>query len=98
MINSMRRWRQSTGKGCYVKGFVIHSFLVKDLYLTMYNDKLDNLRQKLEIDAFPTTATVTACNPNQRIFLLITVAENEDVKNKIKLCGAELKMLMLIVG
>ena len=29
---------------------------------------------------------------------MIRIAENEDVENEIKLCGAELKMLMLIIG
>ena len=71
-INTMSRWCQSTGRGCCVKGFVLHSFLVEDLYLKMYNDELEDLRGKL--------------------------AENEGVENEIKLCGAQLKMLMLIIG
>ena len=41
---------------------------------------------------------LTVCNQNQRIFLLVRVAENEDIENEIKLCGPELKIWMLIVG
>ena len=98
IVNTMSKWCQSTGKGCHVKGFVLHSFSVKDLYLKMHNVELDDLRGKLDIDAFPTTTTITVYNPNHRIFFLIRIAENEDVENDIKLCGAELKMLMLIIG
>ena len=98
IVDTMRKWCQSTGKGHYVKGFVLHSFLIKDLYLKIYKDDLDGLSRKLNIDAFPTTPTITVCNPNQRIFFLIRIAENEDFESDMKLCGAELKMLMLIVG
>ena len=98
IVETMSRWCQSTGKTDYVKGFVLHSFLIKDLYLKMFNNKLDDLRQKLNIEDFPSTPTITVYNPNERIFFLVRIAENEDVENEIKLCGAELKMLMLIVG
>ena len=98
IVDTMSRWCQSTGKTDHVNGFVLHSFLIKDLYLKMFNDKLDDLRRKLNIEDFPATPTITVYNPNERIFFLVRIAENEDVENEIKLCGVELKMLMLIVG
>ena len=81
-----------------MKGFVFHSFSIKDLYLKMYNDELDGLRQKLNIEEFPSIPTVTVFNPKERIFFLIRIAENEDVKAEIKFCVAELKMFPLLVG
>ena len=98
IVETVSRWCQSTGKTDYVKGFVLHSFLIKDLYLKMFNDKLDDLRQKLNIENFPSTPTITVYNPNEGVFFLIRIAENEDVENEIKLCGAELKMLLVIIG
>ena len=98
IVDTMSKWCQSTEKRGHVKGFVLHSFLIKDLYLKMYNDELDDLRRKLNIEDFPSTPTITVYNPNERIFLLVRVAGSKDVKNEIKLCGAELKMLMLIIG
>ena len=98
IVNTMSRWCHSTGTGCYVKGFVLHSFLIKDLYFKIYNGELHGLSRKLNIKAFPSTPTITVCNPNQRILFLIRIAESEDVDNEIMLCGAELKVLMLIVG
>ena len=98
IVETMSSWCQSTGKTDHVKGIVLHSFLIKDFYLKMFNDKLDDLRLKLNIDDFPSTPTITVYNPNERIFFLVRIAENEDVENEIKLCGAELKMLILIVG
>ena len=55
----------------------------------MCNDELDGLSRKLNIEVFPTTPTITVYNPNQRIFFLIRIAENEDLENETKLCGAE---------
>ena len=98
IVDTMTRWCQNTAKRDHVKGFVLHSFLIKDLYLKMYSDELDNLRQKLNIEDFPATPTITVYNPNERIFLLVRVAGSKDVEKEVKLCGAELKMLMLIVG
>ena len=98
IVETMSSWCQNTGKTDHVKGIVLHSFLIKDFYLKMFNDKLDDLRLKLNIDDFPSTPTITVYNPNERIFFLVRIAENEDVENEIKLCGAELKMLILIVG
>ena len=98
IFETMRRWCQSTEKSGHVKGVVLHSILIKDLYLKMYNDELDSLRQKLNIEDFPSTPTVTVFNPKERIFFLIRIAENEDVEAEIKLCVAELKMLLLLVG
>ena len=98
IVNTMSRWCQSTGTGRYVKGFVLHSFLIKDIYLKMYNGKLDDLSRKLNIEYFPSTPTIIVYNPNEMIFLLVRLAESEDIENELKLCGVELKMLMLIVG
>ena len=98
IFETMRRWCQSTEKSGHVKGVVLHSILIKDLSLKMYNDELDSLRQKLNIEDFPSTPTVTVFNPKERIFFLIRIAENEDVEAEIKLCVAELKMLLLLVG
>ena len=46
IVNNMSRWCQSIGKGCSVKGFFLHSFLDEDIYLKMYNEKLEDLRGK----------------------------------------------------
>ena len=89
IVNTLSRWCQNTEKGHYAKGFVLHSFLIKDLYLKICNDELDGLSRKLNIEVFPTTPTITVYNPNQRIFFLIRIAENEDLENETKLCGAE---------
>ena len=70
----MSRWCQSTGKTDHVNGFVLHSFLIKDLYLKMFNDKLDDLRRKLNIEDFPATPTITVYNSNERIFFLVRIA------------------------
>ena len=98
IFETMRRWCQSIQESDHVKGFVLHSFLIKDLYLKMYNDELDGLRQKLNIEDFPSTPTITVFNPKERIFFLIRIEENEDVETEIKLCGAELKILLLLLG
>ena len=98
IFETMRRWCQTTQESDHVKGFVLHSFLIKDLYLKMYNDKLDGLRQKLNIEDFPSTPTITVFNPKEMIFFLIRIEENEDVETEIKLCGAELKILLLLLG
>ena len=98
IFETMRRWCQTTQERDHVKGFVLHSFLIKDLYLKMYNDELDGLRQKLNIEDFPSTPTITVFNPKERIFFLIRIEENEDVETDIKLCGAELKILLLLLG
>ena len=66
--------------------------------MKIYNGELDGLSRKLNIEAFPSTPTITVCNPNQRILFLIRITKNEDVDNEIMLCGTELKILMLIVG
>ena len=98
IFETMRRWCQTTQESDHVKGFVLHSFLIIDLYLKMYNDKLDGLRQKLNIEDFPSTPTITVFNPKEMIFFLIRIEENEDVETEIKLCGAELKILLLLLG
>ena len=98
IFETMRRWCQTTQESDHVKGFVLHSFLIKDLYLKMYNDKLDGLRQKLNIEDFPSTPTITVFNPKEMIFFLIRIEENDDVETEIKLCGAELKILLLLLG
>ena len=98
IVNIMSRWCQSTWRGHCVKGISLHNFLIKDLNLKIYNDELDHLSWKLNNEAFSTIPTITVCNPNQRILFLIRVAENEDAEIEFKLCGAELGMLMLIVG
>ena len=98
IFETMRRWCQTIQESDHVKGFVLHSFLIKDLYLKMYNDELDGLRQKLNIEDFPSTPTITVFNPKERIFFLIRIEENEDVETEIKLCGAELKILLLLLG
>ena len=98
IVETMSRWCQNTAEGDHVKGFVFHSVLIKDLYLKMYNGELDGLSRKLSIEDFPSTPTITVYNPNERIFLLVRVAESEDIENELELCGAELKMLMLLVG
>ena len=98
IFETMRRWCQSIQESDHVKGFVLHSFLIKDLYLKMYNDELDGLRQKLNIEDFPSTPTITVFNPKERIFFLIRIEENENVETEIKLCGAELKILLLLLG
>ena len=98
IFETMRRWCQTTQESDHVKGFVLHSFLIKDLYLKMFNDKLDGLRQKLNIEDFPSTPTITVFNPKEMIFFLIRIEENEDVETEIKLCGAELKILLLLLG
>ena len=54
--------------------------------------------QKFNIDDFPSTPSIIVYKPNERIFLLTRIAEGGGVENKIKLCGAELKILLLIVG
>ena len=68
IFETMRRWCQSTEKSGLVKGFVLHSFLIKDLYLKMYNDELNGLCQKLNIEDFPSTPTVTVFNPKKKEF------------------------------
>ena len=68
IFETMRTWCQSTEKSGHVKGFVLHSFLIKYLYLKMYNDELDGLRQKLNIEDFPSTPTVTVFNPKKKEF------------------------------
>ena len=98
IFETMRRWCQTIQESDHVKGFVLHSFLIKDLYLKMYNDKLDGLRQKLNIEDFPSTPTITVFNPKEMIFFLIRIEENDDVETEIKLCGAELKILLLLLG
>ena len=98
IFETMRRWCQTIQESDHVKGFVLHSFLIKDLYLKMYNDELDGLRQKLNIEDFPSTPTITVFNPKERIFFLIRIEENEDVETEIRLCGAELKILLLLLG
>ena len=98
IVDTMSKWCQNTGKSGHVKGFALHSFLIKDLYLKMYNDKLDDLRRKLNIENFASTPTITVYNPNERIFFLVRLAESENVENEIKLCCAELKMLIALVG
>ena len=98
IFETMRRWCQTTQESDHVKGFVLHSFLIKDPYLKMYNDKLDGLRQKLNIEDFPSTPTITVFNPKEMIFFLIRIEENDDVETEIKLCGAELKILLLLLG
>ena len=98
IVDTMSKWCQNTGKSGHMKGFALHSFLIKDLYLKMYNDKLDDLRRKLNIEDFPSTPTITVYNPNERIFFLVRPAESENVENEIKLCCAELKMLIVLVG
>ena len=70
IVTTMNRWCQSTGIGSCLKGFVVHSLLIKDLYLKIYNDELGYLSRKLNIEAFPSTPTIIVCNPNQRIFFL----------------------------
>ena len=98
IIKTMTRWCQSTEKSGHVKGFVLHSFLIKDLYLKLWNDELDGLRQKFNIEDFPSIPTITVYNRKERIFFLIRMVENEDVEAEIKFCVAELKMLLLLVG
>ena len=98
IVDTMSKWCQNTGKSSHVKGFTLHSFLIKDLYLKMYNDKLDDLLRKLNIEDFPSTPTITVYNPSESIFFLVRPAESEDVENEIKLCCAELKMLIVLVG
>ena len=98
IFETMRRWCQTIQESDHVKGFVLHSFLIKDLYLKMYNDKLDGLCQKLNIEDFPSTPTITVFNPKEMIFFLIRIEENDDVETEIKLCGAELKILLLLLG
>ena len=98
VVDTMCKWCESTAKGHHVKGLVLHSVLIKDLYLKMYHDELNALSQKLNIEDFPSTPSIVAYNPNERILLFIRTAESEDVGKEIKLCSAELKMFMLIVG
>ena len=98
VVDTLSKWCESTAKRQNVKGFVLHSFLIKDLYLKIYNGELDGLSQQLNIENFPSTPTITVYNPNQRIIFLIRIAENEDIENEIKLCDAELKMLILLIG
>ena len=78
-VDTMSKWCQGIGTGCYVKGFVLHNFLIKDLYFKIYNSELHGLSQKLNIEALPPTPTITVCNPNQSILFLIRIAESEDV-------------------
>ena len=42
--------------------------------------------------------TITVYNPNEKIFFLVRAEQSKNVKNEIKLCCAELKMLILLVG
>ena len=98
IVNTMSRWCQSIGNREHVKGFVLHSFLIKELYFKMYNNRFDDLRRKLNIEDFPSSPTITVYNPTERVFFLVRVAESKDIENEIKLCGAELKMLLLLVG
>ena len=67
IVNTISRWCQITGKSHYVKGFVLHSFLIKDLYLKICNDELDCLSRKLNVEVLPTTASTSVYNPKQRI-------------------------------
>ena len=98
VIDTMSRWCESTAKGNYLKGFVLHSFLIKHLYFKICNDELKDPCGKFNIEDFPSTPTITVYNPKEKILFLIRVAESEDVENEIKLCGTELKMLMLLIG
>ena len=68
IVDTMSKWCQNTGERGHVKGFVLHSFLIKELYLKMHNDKLDDLLRKLNIEDFPSIPTITVYNPNERIF------------------------------
>ena len=98
VIHTLSDWCKMTSKVHNIKGFVLHNFLIKDLYLKMYNDPLDDLCRKLRIEGFPATPTITVYNPNERIIFLIRIAENEDIENEITLSGAELKILLLLIG
>ena len=98
VIDTMSRWCESAAKGNYLKGFVLHSFLIKHLYFKICNDELKDPCGKFNIEDFPSTPTITVYNPKEKILFLIRVAESEDVENEIKLCGTELKMLMLLIG
>ena len=96
IVETMKGWLERNRY--HEKGFVLHSFLFKDLYLKMYNDELDGLRRKLNIEDFPETPIVTVYNPKEKIVFLISMTENKDVESEIKLCSAELKTLLLLVG
>ena len=54
--------------------------------------------RKFNIDDFPSTPSIIVYKPNERNFLLTRTAEGGGAENKIKPCGAELKILLLIVG
>ena len=98
IVDTMKKWCQSTGKRGHLNGFVLHSFLIKDLYLKMFNHESDDLHQKRNIEEFPSTPTITVYNTNERIFFLVRFAQSENLKNEIKLCCAELKILIILVG
>ena len=98
VIGTMCRWCKSTKKEDHVQGFILHSFLIKDLYLKLYQDGLNSLSQKLNVKDFPSTPSIIVYNPNEKIFVLIRMVGVGDVEKEIILCGSELKMLMIIIG
>ena len=84
IVETMKGWHERNK--VHEKGFVLHNFLFKDLYLKMYNDELGGLRRKLNIEDFPSTPIVTIYNPKETIIFLISMTENEDVESEAVQC------------
>ena len=98
IVDTMYRWCNNREERHHVKGLILHSFFIKDLYSKLYQDGLVSLSQKLNIKDFPSKPSIIVYNTTERIFLLIRMVEVEDVEKEIILCGSELKILMIIIG
>ena len=98
IVETMYIWCNNSEKRHHVKGFILHSFLIKNLYSKLYQNGFNTLSQKLNIKDFPSKPSIIVYNPTERIFVLIRMVEAEDVEKEIMLCGSELKILMVIIG
>lgn len=103
IIKTMKSWCEDKRSPC-AKGFVFQSSSITDICMNLYYGKIstteerrDYLGMEFDIEEFPSKDTIVVYNPVERVILLIREANDEDVQSELKLCGVELKMLMMLL-
>ena len=103
LIKTMQDWCEIKAS-IYAKAFAHSSSSITDIYMDLFYGKFgklekqrDDLGVKFNIEEFPSEDTIIVYNPAEKVILLIREAKDEDVENELKLCGVELKMLMMLL-
>ena len=103
LLETMQKWCEMKAS-TYSKAFVHSSSSITDMYMNLYYGKFgkleeqrDDLGVKFNIEEFPSEDTIIVYNPSEKVILLIREAKDEDVQNELKLCGVELKMLLMLL-